>query len=296
MTGFTNLILIFVSFTFCQASDIQIDSTALPLCASDLNQFTILPSLCRNSNEYSTSEFPEPSPVHIESRVRIKQLLAVDEDDETFTLFVDFVLTWNDTRVGIKRGDETKAKYWYPLLEKTLSKVWTPTVVFTNAISVKKLNTYGDELTRSFYYYNNPTSGNQYFFYQVYLIIKMTCNLDFQNFPFDHQKCQLQYTNIIGKVEDVILNAPEIQNNNGTQDKRGIEIESGILPFDAMLKSVKVPDRYDYEGYYSRSGVLVELVRDASALNQLMGSYFGPTSIFALLSMFSFFVKPNQVK
>ena len=294
MTGFSH-ILIFVSFTFCQASETQIDSTALLLCTSDPKQFTELPSLCRSSNEYSTSEFPEPSPVHIESRVRIKQLLAVDEDDETFTLFVDFVLTWNDTRVGIKKGNETKAKNWYPLLEKTLSKVWTPTVVFTNAISVKKLHTYGDELTRSFFYYNNPASGNQYFFYQVYLIIKMTCNLDFQKFPFDYQKCQLQYTNIIGKIEDVILNAPKIQNNNGTEDKI-IEIESGILPFDAMVKSVKVDDRFDYEGYYSRAGVMVELVRDTSELNQLMGSYYGPTSIFALLSMFSFFVKPDQVQ
>ena len=123
----------------------------------------------------------------------------------------------------------------------------------------------------------------------------MTCNLDFQKFPFDYQKCQLQYTNIIGKIEDVILNAPKIQNNNGTEDKI-IEIESGILPFDAMVKSVKVDDRFDYEGYYSRAGVMVELVRDTSELNQLMGSYYGPTSIFALLSMFSFFVKPDQVQ
>ena len=271
-----------------------VESTVLPLCSQEPSDFTQLPSLCQESKKFSTSEYPEPTPAKIESRVRIKQLLAVDEDDETFTLFVDFVLTWNDTRVGVKLGNESQDKKWYPLLEKTLDKVWTPTIVFTNAISVQKLNTYGDELTRSFFYFNDKETGKRYFFYQVYLIIKMTCNLDFQKFPFDYQKCRLQYTNIIGKTNYVELKAPAIQNNNGTENNT-IEIESGILPFDAILKSVKVEDRYDYDGYYSRAGVQVELVRDASALNQLMGSYYGPTTIFAFLSMFSFFIKADQV-
>lgn len=76
----------------------------LPTCNQD--NFTHLPSLCQYDGEYSASEYPEPKPSHISSKIRIKQILDVDEDHETFTLFVEFTLTWNDTRVGIVKSDK----------------------------------------------------------------------------------------------------------------------------------------------------------------------------------------------
>ena len=270
-------------------------------CTESQDKFEHLPSLCQTNvtQRYSSSDYPIPHPCNITSRIRIKQLLEVDEDDETFTLYVDFSLFWNDTRLSMKT-DGNEDTDWFPLLEKRLEHVWTPTIVFTNAISVKKLDTYGDDLTRRFFFYKNETLNSRYFYYQVYLIIKMTCNLNFTTFPFDYQKCELHYTNIVGTTKFVELLKPIILDNEESDQKcdgrKSVRIESGILPFDARLKAVSVADRYDYGGNYSRAGVKVELVRDITALNQLLGSYFVPTGIFSLLSMFSFFIKAEQVR
>ena len=279
---------------------LNLDSTfattkTLPLCHQD--NFTHLPTLCKYNGEYSASEYPEPKPSHVASRIWIKQILDVDEEHETFTLFVEFTLTWNDTRIGIVRSKKNKeyGRDWFPLLEERIKQVWTPSIVFTNAISVEKLETYGDDMTRRFFLFNSTKLHSQYFYYQVFLIIKITCDLNFHSFPFDSQKCELHYTNIIGHNDHIVLDNPIIAGRNGSQDSTSYRIPSGVLPFDAILKSVDIPDKEEMGDLFSRVGVLVELVREDSALHKLIGSYYAPSAIFTIISMFSFFIKPEAV-
>ena len=268
----------------------------LPLCGQAPEKYDHLPSLCQHGNEidYSPSEYPDPQPCIVHSKIRIKQLLDVSEDDETFTLFVEYALTWNDTRIGITKSQQNinSGREWFPLLESNLNQVWTPSVVFTNAISVEKLNTYGEDKMRRFYLVN--TTESQYFYYQVFLVIKITCDLDFTSYPFDHQNCTLHYSNIVGYRKFIILKPPVFEDDQNLPGN-STSIKSGVLPFDAMLKAIDTPDKKIQGDYFSMVGVSIELVRDQTALHQLMGSYYVPTAIFAILSMFSFFIKPDLV-
>ena len=279
------------------SGSVKATRTTLPLCGLGKDNYTHLPSLCQvgNAIDYSPSEYPQPQPCIVHSKIRIKQLLDVDEDHETFTLFLEYTLTWNDTRIGIAKSEQNiqNGREWFPLLESTLDEVWTPSLVFTNAISVDKLNTYAQDKMRRFYLFQN--SESQYFYYQVFLVIKITCDLDFQAYPFDHQTCELHYAEIIGHTGYVVLKPPVIKGKNVTIFGNSTKIASGILPFDSILKAVDTDDNIVNSFNYSKVGVSVELVRDETALHQLMGSYFAPTSIFTVISMFSFFIKPELV-
>lgn len=150
-------------------------------------------------------------------------------------------------------------------------------------------------MTRRFFLFNSTKLDSQYFYYQVFLIIKLTCDLKFNSFPFDKQECALHFTNIIGHNDHIILETPIIEGKNQTSDTTTYKVPSGVLPFDAILKSFDFEDKKEMGDYFSRVGVVVKLVREESALHKLIGSYYAPSAIFSTISMFSFFIKPEAV-
>ena len=96
-----------------------------------------LPRLCKNQGNYIASEFPEPSPCQVRSTIQLKQLLSVNEEAETITIFIKFRSNWIDQRVGIRRSAENieQNETWYP--QEDLNRVWTPKIYFLNAISIE---------------------------------------------------------------------------------------------------------------------------------------------------------------
>ena len=99
-----------------------------------------LPRLCKNQDNYMSSEFPQPLPCQVSTIIKIKQLLSVNEADETITIFIEFQSNWiDDERVGIRRSPENIEQNvtWYP--QDSLNRVWTPKIYFLNAISIEKL-------------------------------------------------------------------------------------------------------------------------------------------------------------
>ena len=65
------------------------------------------------------------------------------------------------------------------------------------------------------------------------------------------------------------------------------------LPFNVSLESVREYE-FSQAGYqYSFVGMRISLTRNNFGL--LVGSYFGPTTIFSLLSLVSFTISPDIV-
>ena len=252
-----------------------------------------LPRLCKNQGNYIASEFPEPSPCQVRSTIQLKQLLSVNEEAETITIFIKFRSNWIDQRVGIRRSPENieQNETWYP--QEDLNRVWTPKIYFLNAISIEKLNTFGDTLTRSSSY----VYPQSMFTYNELMIMTLSCSMDFQRFPLDVQTCYLNYTSLSGSIERIVLSKPKLLSTaKDNEEKSEIKLDSWTLPFQIQMKALESETHLDGQRLSSHACIKITLDRNINELENLLVSFYGPTGIFALFSMISFFIQPEMVQ
>ena len=244
-----------------------------------------LPRLCKKQAHYKSSEFPQPLPSQVNTTIKIKQLLSVNEADETITIFVEYQSCWTDDRVGIRRSPDNIEQNVTLYPQDNLDRVWTPKIYFLNAISIKKLRTFGDHLTRSSSY----IYPKGLFIYNELMIIKLSCSMNFKRFPIDIQTCFFNFTSMNGGIENILLLKPllSIEDVN-CSPKYEIELDSLTLPFQINFKALD-------SIIHSYASIQITLKRNINELQNLLGCYYGPTGIFAFLSMISFFIKPEMV-
>ena len=92
-----------------------------------------------------------------------------------------------------------------------------------------------------------------------------------------------------GGIENILLLKPllSIEDVN-CSPKYEIELDSLTLPFQINFKALD-------SIIHSYASIQITLKRNINELQNLLGSYYGPTGIFAFLSMISFFIKPEMV-
>ena len=54
------------------------------------------------------SEYPEPSPCHVDLSVHLKGIFDIDEDRNTISLFLRLSTKWTDERINLYRSEEDK--------------------------------------------------------------------------------------------------------------------------------------------------------------------------------------------
>ena len=185
-----------------------------------------LPRLCKKQAHYKSSEFPQPLPSQVNTTIKIKQLLSVNEADETITIFVEYQSCWTDDRVGIRRSPENIEQNVTLYPQDNLDRVWTPKIYFTS---------------------------------------------------------------MNGGIENILMLKPllSIEDVN-CSPKYEIELDSLTLPFQINFKALD-------SIIHSYASIQITLKRNINELQNLLGCYYGPTGIFAFLSMISFFIKPEMV-
>ena len=72
-----------------------------------------------------------------------------------------------------------------------------------------------------------------------------------------------------------------------------VTIQSKTLPFDINLKSIPAFNKLEHGFNFSSAGLRINLRRNSLGL--LFGSFYGPTAIFAMLSMLSYCIKTDVV-
>ena len=72
-----------------------------------------------------------------------------------------------------------------------------------------------------------------------------------------------------------------------------VTIQSKTLPFDINLKSIPAFNKLEHGFNFSSAGLKIDLRRNSLGL--LFGSFYGPTAIFAMLSMLSYCIKTDVV-
>ena len=71
------------------------------------------------------------------------------------------------------------------------------------------------------------------------------------------------------------------------------QIPNDHLPFSISITAKESYPHYNYKFFSPNTGVVIKLKREK--LGNLVGGFYVPTGIFALLSMISFFIDPDVV-
>ena len=127
--------------------------------------------------------------------------------------------------------------------------------------------------------------------------ITFACKFNFENYPFDNQECDLTYNSEVGDKNAIILNTTKYVGTNTADGikviysptKKKLIIPNTTTPF---IVSVEIePNKTVYA--FSATSIKINLQRNSIAL--LMGSFYAPTGIFAVMSMASYVINPDIV-
>ena len=180
---------------------------------------------------------------------------------------------------------------WYQIDEFTKSQIWHPVLTFENTLNIEKQKVLGGTLENQFWMkYPNRLHYNEI------IKIRITCEFDFQDFPFDSQECQLTIQDKVQNSSLLLLGPYTVFNGSHqtTFAHEPIEIISPRIPFDIKVK-VDKPKLFNYwDETYSSSSLTIIMERH-SIKKLLLGSYYAPTAVFAIFSMLSFLITPESV-
>ena len=180
--------------------------------------------------------------------------------------------------------------------EANANIIWHPKMTFLNLLSLKKFQGVGYKSIRNYYYMPNENPAKIYMFETFKL--KFSCDFSFQTFPFDKHECHLSYIDWRFKSEELVFNATrKIKHGNqhlAFGNKYSLKLTTTKTPFEI---DVTINDAATKIGggkfKFSIAGIKFNLYRKSIGL--LLGSFYVPTGIFAILSMGSFVINPEVV-
>ena len=167
---------------------------------------------------------------------------------------------------------------------------WHPHISFLHLLSIKRKVGLGYVDSREYTAYDKHT-----FYMGEEVEITFACNFDFQNFPFDDHTCDLTYYDKLADVSKIILNSTDYVDYWGnsiesSQNKSRLNITNTTTPY---IISVEINPNQTVFKSVSGAGIKINIQRGSIGL--LLGSFYVPTGIFAILSMTSYVINPDIV-
>ena len=264
-------------FTFLVSSTI-----ALNKCNKNLTtgQF------CKLTDEYPSFPFV------IQPTIDILDIIDVNDDQKTITLYFQLLLAYNETASILVENPKNLLDGWYEI-DKTIH----PDIAgkqlslnFINALSIKKASIYGEDGFEYFWH-----AEPHYKEYAELIQETLTCDFQFHTFPFDEHECYLRFHNPHLIKAFLILTPTKIYVHSKSTNisQPALNIDNSRLPYVITVESIEPSMTQSTIYDYVNSGLKFKLQR--RSIGQLLGGYFGPTAIFALLSLISFIINPDIV-
>ena len=141
-------------------------------------------------NNYSPHRPPlvnGTGPVQVFLKLRIISLLDVSEFGQSFTVDMDYRLTWNDYRLSLPKSRKD------PPLVLDLSwrnKLWLPDIYFKNALQSRLVQGTATPITHISVAQNADVSLN------ARMTVKLICDMQLFAYPHDKQTCFLDSTSL----------------------------------------------------------------------------------------------------
>ena len=95
---FVSTLIFFNAIQFCMSVD------SFDLCSAEVNK----PKLCKHDRNMVANVPPDPLPVNVTPVLDLKNILRVDTERETVTVFMRIVLQWKDMGISVNTPNKTK--------------------------------------------------------------------------------------------------------------------------------------------------------------------------------------------
>ena len=174
------------------------------------------------------------------------------------------------------------------------NEIWFPSIYVTNALKVEKLGSFGGDDMVSLWYKDGK--GNSIFQYSEVIKVIIHCEMEFQNFPFDHHdNCGLTMRNWLGELKYVRLNKAIIWYDDPNNPSTNITVKSKKLNFDVELSSNESSTTIENGYDYSEAAIQIKLKRNKVGLDKIIMGYYVTTGTFSAMSLLAFFIDPTMV-
>ena len=208
---------------------------------------------------------------------------------------------------------------WYNIMNEDINQVWAPEIIFRNVIESEILTNWGKGQMKFAFWFQSSTGKLTF---SKTMKITFTCDFHFENYvifahhklllrnyytfcysnsnkklqPFDSHHCDFDF-GILGYSNLSVIFAPvKVLTPESTKPKlleNEIVIPNIHLPYSFTMTSKELYE-VPHVGYSSpHIGVTINIKREK--LDQLIGGFYIPMTIFAFLSMISFFINPEAV-
>ena len=172
--------------------------------------------------------------------------------------------------------------------EEIIEPVWQPFMDFEHLKKSEPSRIFGNT-KRGYMRYK---SGQMK--YVEALNMQFSCLFIFNLFPFDSHKCCIEYGNMQGDSDNVMLNAVVNYGNKTTRDGP-FEVNDLPFPFQIEIESMPASRKINIDSgkTYSYAGMCFRFNR--TTRGHLISGYYYPTASFAFLSMISYLIQPDVV-
>ena len=256
--------------------------------------------LCSLVEDYNRVKVPQV-PTEYFSEFSLKGVQEINEEKHTVTFMVDYAMNWEDKRLALSNSTGDGATQLE--INHHRHHIWIPELYFPNSISLRKLEAFNGKNYWTLFYVKK---GDKFFVYQSdILVVTIECKMRFADFPFDQQFCEWAFRPYIYQIGELVLKAPVLfsRTEGYTYDlvpaNESLKFSSSGLAYDV---EVLTPQSTTVRLYtldpaftYSLVTMKMKLKRNSREFNKLIIAYYMPTGSFAILSAFSFFIKPEIV-
>ena len=186
---------------------------------------------------------------------------------------------------------------WFQMSLKSMDDIWTPLIYFGNAFDVQNLHSFGSSKSvLGNLWFNNEHSFMKH---SIKFTTTLSCRMNFNNFPYDEHRCFILIINYEGAKYRVFLNQVKIYTYNLKQKKevggKKIEVQNKGLDYRFNFESKGSFDFFENGFIYSMAKIEVKITRTKNGQAKIFSTFFVPVCVFAITSLASYFIKPDQV-
>lgn len=179
---------------------------------------------------------------------------------------------------------------WYEVTKQDAKQIYFPSLKIQHAKSIIRQRKYSPT-DSDYFWFHYPHSLE----YQQSLKVTIYCTFDFSSYPFDSQICDFVYGSVSTPSKKLNLKPAAINFKNSLTKygQTDLNIKQSRLPFEIKVASLESFEKFENGYNYSSAGMKIYLTRNDLGL--LLGSFYGPTAIFSILSLISFSINLDIV-
>ena len=185
---------------------------------------------------------------------------------------------------------------WHQIGHEIVPDIWAPDIRFLNLINMDPIMLAGKNNKHYEFWLQKTKAGSQMQIYQSFKV-EFACDFHFYEYPFDSHSCVLNYGMPMYSNRTISMNSIKVLMNDTNakelEKNEYVSIPNNHLPYEFSLTICESILVYNY-GYYSPHGTIL-IKAERNTLGTLIGQFFVPTGIFALLSMISYLISYKMV-